>query len=121
VAVFAARETAPDIEALAKQMGRDESKLAASGYVIDPASYERSGLGRDEQSPTTRTGPDKGLPKKPAAPPETDKRTTVMDAKEERLERLRNLLTNKIDTGGKDGSDHDKDRDPGGGKGGRTR
>jgi len=121
VAVFAARETAPDIEALAKQMGRDESKLAASGYVIDPASYERSGLGRDEQSPTTRTGPDKGLPKKPAAPPENDKRTTVTDAKEERLERLRNLLTNKIDTGGKDGSDHDKDRDPGGGKGGRTR
>jgi DNA transposition AAA+ family ATPase len=44
VAIFAARETATDLDALARQMGRDESKSAASGFVLDPASYLRSGL-----------------------------------------------------------------------------
>ena len=35
VAIFAARETAPDLDALAKQMQRDDQKRAASAFVLD--------------------------------------------------------------------------------------
>jgi hypothetical protein len=35
VAIFAARETAPDLDALAKQMQREDQKRAASAFVLD--------------------------------------------------------------------------------------
>jgi hypothetical protein len=51
VAIFVARETAPNLDRLARQMGRDETKRAASGFDIDQLSkrYHQAHFAPDEQ------------------------------------------------------------------------
>jgi Ti-type conjugative transfer relaxase TraA len=49
VAIFAARDTAADLDRLARQMGRDETKRAAISFIVDDEREHAQAVGYDAQ------------------------------------------------------------------------
>jgi hypothetical protein len=87
VEIFAAHETVPDLDAMARGMGRKENKRAATAYRIDAAHLARAGFGQaaleaTAPKPTVQAFQPMQEPAQPATAPVafTEQRSGALEA-----------------------------------------
>jgi len=108
VAIFAAHDTAADLDRLARQMGRDETKRAAISFIVDDERERAQAVGYDAQvrAPASTPGaPRRKGPMADATVTEEEARLAALEnlkrqaeaARRERDDRLARAQANRLD------------------------